>query len=90
MLLLATTLAISADASKVEDCWRGIGAFTEEADGEHFHPRILRKLYSQLTVLYRQEDAHMEPHQEFSQCGMTEHFIYCHLEDCPASKIFKL
>ncbi|CAE7194685.1 unnamed protein product, partial [Symbiodinium sp. KB8] len=80
MQLLAT-LEISRDASTVEDCLRGIGALTDEADGEHFHPRILRKLHSQFAVLYQQGDAHVESHQDFSQCGMTQHFVHCHLED---------
>ena len=53
----------------------------QEADGEHFHPRILRKLYSQITVLYRQDDAQTESHEDFSQRAMTEHFADCHLED---------
>ena len=79
MRMLAT-LEAAEDADAVDACFRASGALTEETDGSHFHPRMLRALYAQFTAIYTRGGATLESHKDFSQCGMTEHFATCQLE----------
>ena len=72
MRMLAT-LEAAEDADAVDACFRAIGALMEETDGSHFHPRMLRALYAQLTAIYTRGGATLESHKDFSQCGITEH-----------------
>ena len=67
-------LETAQEQTSGEGCLREMGVLTQEEDSEHFHPRVLRKLYAQYTAIYRQGHETIESHHDFSQCGMTEHY----------------
>ena len=77
---MLATLEAAEDADAVDACFRAIGALTDETDGSHFHPRMLRALYAQFTAIYTRGGATLESHKDFSQCGMMEYFATCQLE----------
>ncbi|CAE7425565.1 unnamed protein product, partial [Symbiodinium sp. CCMP2592] len=79
MRILAT-LEMTSDAEGVDASFLALEALTEEKDGTHFHPRVLRTLYSQFTTVYPHGAATLESHQDFGQAGMTEHYALCQLE----------
>ncbi|CAE7323835.1 unnamed protein product, partial [Symbiodinium sp. KB8] len=69
-------LETAQEQTSVDECLRELEALTREEDSEHFHPRVLRKLYAQYTAIYRQDHETIESHHDFSQCGMTEHYAW--------------
>ncbi|CAE7895202.1 unnamed protein product, partial [Symbiodinium necroappetens] len=69
-------LETAQEQTSGEGCLREMGVLTQEEDSEHFHPRVLRKLYAQYTAIYRQSHETIESHHDFSQCGMTEHYAW--------------
>ena len=64
-------LETTQEQDRVDQCLCELGALTQEEDSEHFHPRVLQKLYAQYAA---GAIGTVESHQDASQCGMTEHF----------------
>ena len=58
-------LETAQEQTSVDECLRELGALTREEDSEHFHPRVLRKLYAQYTAIYRQDHETIESHHDF-------------------------
>ncbi|CAE6943910.1 unnamed protein product, partial [Symbiodinium sp. CCMP2592] len=46
-------LETTENADQVDACLLTLEALTQEADGTHFHPRVLRALYVQFTAVYK-------------------------------------
>ena len=63
---LLGSLETTQEQASVDQCLRELGALTQEEDSEHFHPRVLRKLYAQHTAIYRQDCEAIESHHDFS------------------------
>ena len=65
-------LVRSTSSSTVDAAFQQIGALDENG----FHPRRVTAVYEKFTALYEEEGRLLEPHRDYWQCGMTEHFLH--------------